>query len=116
LKYRDMKIKGLGIPIVDYTVSGMPAADSPVIKILAGNPDKGQYGKAYDHFKSIGKEEEGKEICKALNSWLKFKQIETLLQTYIIPLQRAPDAKGRIHCSMNLNTETGRLSSRKPNL
>lgn len=52
----------------------------------------------------------------ALDSWCKFKSIETLLVTYISPLQTAPDASGRIHCSMNLNTETGRLSCRKPNL
>lgn len=26
------------------------------------------------------------------------------------------DKQGRIHCSLNLNTETGRLSSRRPNL
>ena len=56
MKYREMRIKGLGIPPIDYTVSGMPAADSPVIKILAGEPEKGKYGKAYDHFVSIGKE------------------------------------------------------------
>jgi hypothetical protein len=79
LKFRLMKIKGLGIPPVDYTTSGMPSADGPVIKVLAGNPEKGSYGKAYDHFKSIGKEEEGKECCDALSNWLKFKQIETLL-------------------------------------
>lgn len=41
LKFRLMKIKGLGIPPVDYTPSGMPSADTPAIKILAGNPDKG---------------------------------------------------------------------------
>lgn len=111
-----MKIKGLGLPPLDFTPSGMPAADTPVIKILCGNPEKGQYGKAYEHFKSLGKEEFGKECCEALNNWLKFKSIETLLVTYIMPLQEAPDSKGRIHCSMNLNTETGRLSCRKPNL
>jgi DNA polymerase I len=55
-------------------------------------------------------------MCIALENWLNFKAIETLLGTYIEPLQVAPDAKGRIHCSMNLNTETGRLSCRKPNL
>lgn len=81
-----MKIKGLGIPPLDYTANGMPSADGPVIKILAGDPEKGNYGKAYDHFKNIGMEEEGKECCKALSSWLKFKQIETLLTTYIGPL------------------------------
>jgi DNA polymerase-1 len=26
------------------------------------------------------------------------------------------DKESRIHCSLNLNTETGRLSSRRPNL
>jgi len=36
-----MKIKGLGIPPVDNTASGMPSADAPAIKILAGDPDKG---------------------------------------------------------------------------
>ena len=81
-----MKIKGLGIPPVDYTVSGMPSADGPAIKILTGDPDKGQYGTAYTHFKNIGREEEGKECCEALNNWLKFKQIGTLLVTFIVPL------------------------------
>lgn len=31
LKFRDMKIKGLGIPIIEYTASGMPSADTNVI-------------------------------------------------------------------------------------
>ena len=26
------------------------------------------------------------------------------------------DENGRVHCSLNINTETGRLSARKPNL
>ena len=26
------------------------------------------------------------------------------------------DENSRVHCSLNLNTETGRLSARKPNL
>lgn len=52
----------------------------------------------------------------ALDHWLKFKSIEKLLTTYINPLQELPDASGRIHCSMNLNTETGRISCRRPNL
>ncbi len=81
-----MKIKGLGISPLDYTVGGMPQADGPTIKILAGDPDKGKYGKAYDHFVSLGREKEGKECCEALANWLKFKQIETLLVTYLVPL------------------------------
>ena len=49
--------------------------------------------------------------------------IGTLLSNFIEPLQqddiatRNPDgALGRIHCSLNINTETGRLSARRPNL
>jgi hypothetical protein len=81
-----MKIKGLGIPPIEYTASGMPSADGPTIKKLAGDPENGKYGAAYDHFVKIGKEQEGKDCCEALSNWLKFKSIETLLQTYIIPL------------------------------
>jgi DNA polymerase-1 len=38
------------------------------------------------------------------------------LQTFIQPLQTYVDKNDRIHCSLNINTETGRLSARKPNL
>ena len=69
------------------TASGLPQCDSPVIKQLAGkNPSKGQYGLAYDHFKNLGKEQEGIDMCIALENWLNFKGIETLLGTYIQPL------------------------------
>jgi len=57
-----------------------------VIKALAGNPEKGKYGLAYEHFKKIGKEEEGKECTEALQNWLNYKAIDTLLATYIVPL------------------------------
>jgi len=51
LKYRDMEVRGLGITPVDWTDSGMPKADTPVIKALAGDPNKGKYGLAYQFFK-----------------------------------------------------------------
>ena len=47
---------------------------------------------------------------------MEHRSIETLLQTYILPLQDSAIIDGRIHCSLNLNTETGRLSARRPNL
>jgi DNA polymerase-1 len=34
----------------------------------------------------------------------------------VMPAQALVDKNNRIHCSLNLNTETGRLSSRRPNL
>lgn len=66
--------------------------------------------------RSQGKEEMGIDICVALSHWMEYKRIETLLQTFIIPLQSLADHNSRIHCSMNMNTETGRISARKPNL
>lgn len=47
--------------------------------------------------------------------------IDTLLSNFILPLQTddistVVDGKARVHCSLNINTETGRLSARRPNL
>ena len=49
--------------------------------------------------------------------------IDTLRSNFLEPLQgpaiatREADGElGRIHCSLNINTETGRLSCRRPNL
>lgn len=39
-----------------------------------------------------------------------------MLNNFILPLQDLADEHSRVHCSLNLNTDTGRLSSRKPNL
>ena len=41
---------------------------------------------------------------------------EKILNTFIESLLGLITEKGRIHASLNINTETGRLSSRKPNL
>jgi len=42
--------------------------------------------------------------------------IDTMLNTFVGPLRYLADERSRVHCSLNLNTETGRLSSRRPNL
>jgi len=47
---------------------------------------------------------------------VEYRNIQTLLKTFIEPLQGHVDQNLRIHCSLNINTETGRLSARKPNL
>jgi DNA polymerase-1 len=60
LKFRDMIITGMGLEPISFTASGMPQADTPVIKKLAGkSPSQGKYGLAYEHFKKLGQEEEG---------------------------------------------------------
>jgi len=42
--------------------------------------------------------------------------IDTMLSNFLLPLQELVDEESRIHCSLNINTETGRLSARRPNL
>lgn len=117
LKFRDMTLRGFGLDPISWTAGGLPQADAIVIRELAGkDPLNGKYGKAYEQLVSRGLEEVGVEMSIALDSWIKQKQIDKLVTTYIKPLQTHVNQNGRIHCSMNLNTETGRLSCRKPNL
>ena len=71
------------------------------------------------HFKNRKEkndEQLGIKVCEALNTLIEYRSIETLLSTFIIPLQNLADKNSRLHCSLNINTETGRLSARKPNL
>jgi len=56
------------------------------------------------------------KACKAVNNLLELRSIEVLLNTFIMPLLEMTDPSGRIHSSININTETGRLSARNPNL
>ena len=39
-----------------------------------------------------------------------------MIANFLTSLQTLADDEKRVHCSLNINTETGRLSSRKPNL
>ena len=59
----------------------------------------------------------------AVEALIRVAQIDTLRSNFLEPLQGAaiattgPDGQlGRVHCSLNINTETGRLSCRRPNL
>jgi DNA polymerase-1 len=73
-------------------------------------------------FSLFGNREEGLKACAAVDSLIDASAIDTLLSNFIVPLQSdailKADAAGsqRVHCSLNINTETGRLSARRPNL
>lgn len=58
----------------------------------------------------------GKEGCEALFSLCAIGSIDTMIANFLTSLQELADSDSRVHCSLNLNTETGRLSSRRPNL
>ncbi|GMI19124.1 hypothetical protein TeGR_g6403, partial [Tetraparma gracilis] len=56
------------------------------------------------------------KACAALYSLTQIGSIDTMISSFIVPLQFLADDQSRVHCSLNMNTETGRLSARRPNL
>lgn len=113
-KKRKFVLPGLGLPFVDTTVSGWPSVSQDVLTKLAGNPPH-SYGPLVEMFEAKGLEG-GKEACEAISAVVNASKIDTLINTFMIPLKESADKNGRIHGSININTETGRLSSRRPNL
>ncbi|GAX09828.1 DNA polymerase I [Fistulifera solaris] len=106
----DITIKGLGLKIEKYTAGNSPSVTADVIGKLAGDPfaDPPKYGSAFEKL--------GKEGCEALASLAAIGSIDTMIANFFTSLQELVDDQSRVHCSLNLNTETGRLSSRRPNL
>lgn len=104
---RDVTIAGLGLSAPAVTPSGLPSVNAVTMRKLAGYPRKDPpvYGDARDP-----------EICLAIDDIMEASAVSTLLSGFIVPLQHMIDSEGRIHASLNINTETGRLSSRRPNL
>ncbi|CAA3033489.1 DNA polymerase I B, chloroplastic mitochondrial-like [Olea europaea subsp. europaea] len=125
-----------------YTASGWPSVSGGVLKNLAGkvsvdfnfideesveevpnagggeawkDPDKSDYGAAYTAF---GGGQAGVEACHAIAALCEVCSIDSLISNFILPLQgnHISGKDRRIHCSLNINTETGRLSARRPNL
>lgn len=116
LKKRDMKITGLGFTPLGYTLGGLPAIDQNIVKKMLIKEPNGKSLAYNQHFDKFKNEKRAQDFEEGLFSYEKFKNIETLLKTFIIPLQTSSDKNGRIHCSLNFNTDTGRISARRPNL
>ena len=119
-RYFEITINSLGMKPTKYTASGLPAVTMDVLKGLAGKSkmdgsglDEENPGSAYNYF---GGGESGLRACRAMDALCKMGSIDTMLSSFIAPLQVLADENSRVHCSLNFNTETGRLSSRKPNL
>lgn len=51
LKYKTMKIRGLGIKPKYVSASGLPSVDIQALSDLAGDPAKGRFGSAFEHYK-----------------------------------------------------------------
>mmetsp|Transcript_3784 Transcript_3784/g.4888 ORF Transcript_3784/g.4888 Transcript_3784/m.4888 type:complete len:1000 (+) Transcript_3784:3-3002(+) len=120
-KFREITIQGFGMEAVKQTAAGLPAVSADVLRKLAGEieEDPPRWGTAYKFFKDHpkwGGQRQAERACQALYALCKMGSIDTMISNFLIPLQTLADDQDRIHCSMNLNTETGRLSARKPNL
>ncbi|CAL4898351.1 unnamed protein product [Urochloa decumbens] len=125
-----------------FTASGWPSVSGDALRNLAGkvpsdhvyttddvNEDEcvtdseisdcdledTSYGTAYEAF---GGGKKGKEACHAIAALCEICSIDSLISNFILPLQgdHISCKEGRIHYSLNINTETGRLSARTPNL
>jgi len=115
LKHTTFTLDGLGIPPGPISKNGWPQVNTPTLRDLCGFPrgKKPKYGRAYEFF---GGNETGVDACEGIDNLCEHGAISTLLNSFILPLQEMVDANQRIHASMNINTETGRLSCRRPNL
>lgn len=115
-KQRDIVLRGIGLPASSFTAAGWPAVSGIVLRELAGEPHAHptpRYGTAYEYF---GGGAAGRTACEAIDALHTVSTVDTMLSNFILPLQEMADNTGRVHCSLNLNTETGRLSARRPNL
>eukprot|EP01034_Spumella_vulgaris_P022490 gene22490-28618_t len=117
-KYREISVTTMGLTPKDFTPTGMPQVSAAVLKKLAGSNLFGDEKDAVwgEAFKFFGGGDAGKTACKALGALAAVGQIDATISNFLVPLQALVDKESRIHCSLNLNTETGRLSSRRPNL
>ena len=111
----DVTITSLGMTPTVFTAGGTPSVTANVLRSLAGDPfhDPPKYGSAYQFF---GGGKKGHDACVGLYSLTAIGSIDTMITNFLSSLQSRVDDYSRVHCSLNFNTETGRLSSRGPNL
>ncbi|CAN6241070.1 unnamed protein product [Urochloa humidicola] len=144
-KYRTIELFGIveDLRADIFTASGWPSVSGDALRNLAGKvpsdlvyttddvnedecgsgseiadcdlEDTSSYGTAHEAF---GGGKKGKEACHAIAALCEICSIDSLISNFILPLQgnHISCKEGRIHCSLNINTETGRLSARTPNL
>jgi len=120
-KHKEIIITTAKITPKDFTPAGQPQVSAPVLRRLAGSDvlgpeEEAVWGDAYGHFGGDANPEAAKAACRAIGALAKIGQIDATITNFLVPLQALVDKNSRIHGSLNMNTETGRLSSRRPNL
>jgi DNA polymerase-1 len=116
-KKRPFSVPSLLLPVTERTPKGRASGTASAIKKLVGKVPEG--GPACAYLLSRGaRPDAAREGAARIGDLLTISAIDTVVETFIKPLEAsaATSAASRVHCSLNLNTETGRLSARRPNL
>jgi DNA polymerase-1 len=116
-KKRPFSIPSLLLPVTDRTPKGRASGTAGAIKKLLARAEGGSI--AQRHLQAWGCSSEDAGVATArLGDLLTISAIDTIIETFLKPLaaSAASSPRSRVHCSLNLNTETGRLSARRPNL
>lgn len=125
--FGEMTISGIGLrPIksklnkkrlADYSAKGLPSVNQKLLAEYAGsNPEEGKYGRAADEdqLAKFG-ETYVAQACRMLYHLLSVGKYQYVLSSFVDPLHEKV-VNGRIHPSLSLDTSTGRLACKKPNL
>eukprot|EP00668_Euglena_longa_P046572 GGOE01062257.1.p1 GENE.GGOE01062257.1~~GGOE01062257.1.p1 ORF type:complete len:841 (+),score=262.16 GGOE01062257.1:76-2598(+) len=110
-KPRDVIIHGLQLPLPSIsTTKGLPSTSTEALMELCGKPPS-HLGKLKTFFST---KEEGEKACQAVYALTQVTAIKKAQEAFLRPLLKK-SKEGRIHPDLNLNTDTGRLSCRRPN-
>ncbi|KAF4652416.1 hypothetical protein FOL47_011093 [Perkinsus chesapeaki] len=123
-------IRGLGLEplayvygterLSNYAPSGWPKVESAILRAFAGDPYNGDYGIAYHQLEPTRGHEHAANVCRLLWHLQRSIRISAAITSVLSPLieriKDDADGFGRIHPSLALDTTTGRLCCRKPNL
>ncbi|XP_059442171.1 DNA polymerase I A, chloroplastic/mitochondrial-like, partial [Corylus avellana] len=144
-KFRNIRLHRIldtPLPTDIFTASGWPSVSGDALKTLAGkvsaeydfmdeasdqqlddNVENASENEVSEKQKSTSDVDNsaygmGREACHAIADLCEVCSINHLISNFILPLQGSnrSGSNGRIHCSLNINTESGRLSTRRPNL
>jgi hypothetical protein len=108
-RMRELTIKCVcdGLEPTVFTEKGQAQVTSAVLKQLAGDSTAGMIGTIFTHFVKLNQRAKGEAACKALETLGQMNAISTTINTFLLPLQDLADEYGRVHGSLNINTETG---------
>ena len=120
-----IKVTGIGLSPLSakkslkyFTKAGVAKVGHEVLAEYAGkDPINGQVGKAFDQLVKTKGSDYAQSVCEMLWHAERWVKSGALINGVVDPInERLSKIDDRLHCSLTLDTSTGRLVSRKPNL